>query len=508
MAASTLGPASLRRFHGLRAGHESNAHVSGLHTFAVTTTALPIVNNQTVMTPSGKPITINLLANAFDPNAGGFINPATITITMPPTSGMLSTVNATTGSLTYTPTSPTFTGTDQFTFTVSDTLGNTSMPATITIQVNPSITVTSTTFSAFPGLPLNDIVVATFTDTNPNFVATELSAVIDWGDGQMSSGTVNPTTLPDTFTVTSSSPMTGPFTYLTAVTSQFVPGTTLPVTITITDNTNPSKPIMATANSSAVLLGTGTGIPFTGHLAVTASNGPNAAGGYATTDQPIFSGTAPPFSIVQVYDNFTSGGMPPPPPLGQTTANASGLWSLTVGPLTAGVYNFTATVTTSGSFLSGPIPLGNDGQIKIDTTGPSVSSNDTPSISMTSEQNRGQVTIVFNGGFSGMNTSNLLRSDNYRFFGHGLVAQRPKTLALGSSSTAPDGDTTQTLLLTIKVRPSLLKKLISDTRTIHLKIVRTDYVFRGSGSTVNIGVTDQAGNPFQGGVVRIADEQG
>jgi hypothetical protein len=458
----------------------------------------PAANNDNAVTRANAPVVINVLANDTDPNPGGKLNPASVVIVAGPGHGSTS-LNTTTGAVTYTPTAGFGSGTDQFMYTVSDNFGLTSNVATVTILVGPSITATGTRFQVYPGLPLNIVTVATFTETNLTSTLPRPSATIDWGDGPPTTGTVSN---PDSIGVYT---VTGTHEYSTAFTSQFAPGTALPVTVTLTD----SEDNTATASSSAILLSSGTGNRFTGGLAVTPTNGPNAAGGYATTAQPIFSGTAPPSSIVQLSAQSVFSAAAPTP-LVQAVTSASGSWSVTVpaGSLGAGVYQITATVTIPGVFQSGPISLANGGRITIDTSGPSVPNN-TASLSTTmGDQGIGQVTINFNGGFSGMNLPNLLRRDNYRFFGRALVAQHPKSLALGGSSTDSEGHTVQMLLLTIQVKPKLLKKLMNGTRTIQLQIVRTDYVRRGSGPTVNIGVTDNVGNPLQGGVVTIRDMNG
>jgi hypothetical protein len=176
MATSSLGTEFHRQFHSLRSEHQASVHISGLQTLTSPSSYdPPIANNQTVTTPSGTPVKINLLANDSDPNTGGFLNPASIMIVTPPTHGTLA-INTTTGVVTYTPTLKSFVGTDQFTYTVSDNLGQTSNTATVTIQVNAAIAATGVSFAIYPGLPLNtNTVIATFTDTNPDISMSQLS---------------------------------------------------------------------------------------------------------------------------------------------------------------------------------------------------------------------------------------------------------------------------------------------------------------------------------------------
>ncbi len=77
------------------------------------------------------PVTINVLAN--DSDVGGALNPATVTLITPPSSGT-ATVNATTGAITYMPGANSI-GTVSFSYTVKDNAGAVSNPATVTIAV-------------------------------------------------------------------------------------------------------------------------------------------------------------------------------------------------------------------------------------------------------------------------------------------------------------------------------------------------------------------------------------
>jgi hypothetical protein len=52
------------------------------------------------------------------------------------------------------------------------------------------LTANGTALQAFEGVPFSGKLVTTFTDANPNGVATDFTATIDWGDGTTSAGTV------------------------------------------------------------------------------------------------------------------------------------------------------------------------------------------------------------------------------------------------------------------------------------------------------------------------------
>jgi hypothetical protein len=82
-------------------------------------------------------LTFNPLLNDIDHT--GTLNPATVTITAP-NHGGTATVDPTNGNITYTA-GATFTGNENFTYTVTDSNGQTSTPATITVQVTNPIAV-------------------------------------------------------------------------------------------------------------------------------------------------------------------------------------------------------------------------------------------------------------------------------------------------------------------------------------------------------------------------------
>jgi large repetitive protein len=417
----------------------------------------PIANNDNTVTPANMPVVIPVLANDTDPNPGGTLNSASVTIVKNPSHGPKPLVNPINGAITYIP-DPGYSGMDQFTYTVSDNFGLTSNPATVTIQVTSSITVTGMRFPMYPGLQLNNVPIATFTDTNLSTLSGPYFAAIDWGNGQTSTGAVGVPNASGVFSVTTS------YIYPAAFTFQFVPGTALPVSITITDSSSD----VGTANSSAVLLSSGSS--FTGGLTATPQNGPNASAGFATTDEPTFSGTAPPLSVVQLRDPMAI--------LGQVVTSATGQWSFSaMATLPEGTYDITATVTIPGVFQSGTIDL----PITIDTVAPRLAPGFPTWISTGND-----VAVEFDDS-SGMYTSSLLTRRNYTLFGHGLAAFHPKGVILETSGGA--GNTMIELIL--KVKPRELRKINS------LKISGIDYVVGSSGSTVNSGVADNAGNRFQ-----------
>jgi hypothetical protein len=243
-------------------------------------------------------------------------------------------------------------GTYTFNVVVTNKVTNVTASATgqatvaAPVPVSP-IKAVGTTFPVVPGVPLNNVVVATFSDTNPAANAGNITAVIDWGNGRTSLGTVNPAATPGSFTVT------GSFTYATAA-----PGGSFPVTVTISDPGG----LSSTAKSTALVANTITGVGFSGGLAPASTRGPLA--GVSNTNRPIFAGTAPPFSIVELYARHS--GIDATLPLGKTVASAAGNWGLQAGPMAAGAYVVTATIIPPNGYPSAMTPLSGGGLILID----------------------------------------------------------------------------------------------------------------------------------------------
>ena len=101
-------------------------------TVTVTVDAPPVAAADSAVTEENKAVSIAVLANDSDPV--GTINPASVAVSTTPAHGTTA-VNATTGAITYTPASG-FSGTDTFRYTVANTLGGASAPATVTVTVD------------------------------------------------------------------------------------------------------------------------------------------------------------------------------------------------------------------------------------------------------------------------------------------------------------------------------------------------------------------------------------
>ncbi len=140
-------------------------------------------------------------------------------------------------------------GTYPVSITINNNGGQSTTIASTAVVAAPTFTATGTAFPATPGIAIaTDTVVANFIDTNPNANAQNLTAVINWGDGQpIATGTVNATGTPGVYTVTAS------HIYTSANTSG-----SYSVTVTIADPDGPSINAKSTAYVASPLVASGT----------------------------------------------------------------------------------------------------------------------------------------------------------------------------------------------------------------------------------------------------------
>jgi hypothetical protein len=352
-------------------------------------------------------------------------------------------------------------------FTTSVTVAvNNGPTATETGQADIASPPVYTSTSKLIVVPVSQLfsgIVANFTDPNTSDLASDFTASIAWGDGS---------TTPATVTGSNGSfAVQGTYTYLN-------PGMNT-ITVTVADQSGDTFMVTSTANVTSTDL-SNNAVYLSGALANISANGPNAANGYTDTDQPTFSGTTVPYSIVQLYARLS--GVDATLPLGEAVATATGQWTFTSGPLADGLYTITATVTPPAGFPSGILPLANNGQVVIDTVSPIVVGE--------SVVGRGRVEVSFRDDLSGMDTSSLLHPDNYTFAGAGVVALHPSKVSLLPSGNLPTD--AQGVLLTIKGKRRLLKTIRD------LRISGTNNVSVGPDVTVNEGIIDSAGNALAG----------
>lgn len=118
----------------------------------------PVAANDVVQAKEDEPVTVNVLANDTDPNAGAALDPTTVVIDTAPTKGSVS-IDPVSGAITYMPYSGVY-GTDTFTYTVNDSLGLTSSPGLVTVNVLPFAAQADNGFGALTveGTPGNDTI--------------------------------------------------------------------------------------------------------------------------------------------------------------------------------------------------------------------------------------------------------------------------------------------------------------------------------------------------------------
>jgi len=156
-------------------------------------------------------------------------------------------------------------GSEPLNVTLTRTSDNASATATgsITVAETDSFAVTADNFGGNPGIAINNIQVATFTDAFAGQVAGDLDATINWGDGTSSAGTVSETG--GTFTVT------GSHTYATGGNKTF--------TVNVADDSPGNASATATGTAmihfagQVVLSGAGEGIAVSNTPIATFSDG-------------------------------------------------------------------------------------------------------------------------------------------------------------------------------------------------------------------------------------------
>jgi hypothetical protein len=260
-------------------------------------------------------------------------------------------------------------GTYPVTITITDANGATAVDVS-QANVAPaalSASAANTGITAFQGAAFSGPVV-TFNDANPNALAGAFTATINWGDGQVTPGSVLA--------------VGGGTFQVTGTNHQYANSGTFPVTVTVTTVRGSNLVLNTTAQVLAPLTGT------------TGNNG-------ATSNpQPSFSGTAPAGATISLLLQSSSGASAS----GRTITDASGHWSLQVAPaLPDGTYAATANLVSSTGVTLSSVNLGS---VQIDTQGPAVAG-----IAFTPAN--GQLRVTFQDTGSGVNPAALANAGNY-----------------------------------------------------------------------------------------------
>ena len=244
------------------------------------------------------------------------------------------------------------------------------------------LAVVVSSLSGTEGFPINTQ-VATFTAAD--VTGTSPQAMINWGDGHTTTGTIvtNATGLG----VVGANTYTAPGTY--------------PVSVTIT----------STGGSTAFGQGQAavTPVPLSGQLDPLSDTGSSNTDGITAINQPTFVGTAQPYAIVELFARRSDQAEPNV--LGQTVANVVGDWNLSVGALPDGVYSFSVTeIPPTGQ----PAPMVSltPASVVIDTVPPTV-------LGATARQGSGEIRVVLKDSLSGLAPSTLSNPANYALLGPG-----------------------------------------------------------------------------------------
>jgi len=163
------------------------------------TPGTPVAAPESATTPFQTAVTIGVAADATD--ATGTLIPGSVAISTPAGHGLTS-IDPNTGAITYTP-STGFSGVDSFQYTISDTTGAVSAPATITIAVNQLVVgnpvAANLSFTAIQAVPLLIDDVSKASDTTGTIDPTTVAITHAPSHG---TATVNPSTGEITYTAT------------------------------------------------------------------------------------------------------------------------------------------------------------------------------------------------------------------------------------------------------------------------------------------------------------------
>jgi Bacterial Ig-like domain len=204
---------------------------------------------------------------------------------------------------------------------------------------------------------------------------------------------------------------------------------------------------------------------FSGHLDPVSDSGVSNNDGITNINQPTFSGTAQPYSLVQIYSRRPD--QLGPIVEGSTVAGGDGSWSFSFGPLLDGWYAISATVTPPGG---SPVTSTALPPLVIDTVPPVVEG-------VLYSPKSSQVEVVFRDSLSGMNLNSIMDFRNYNLIGH---PQRRY-----ASGSAPQ-------ITSMQIVPSDPQAVVISLNKKHLRMgLRTLRVLSG-------GVTDVAGNALDG----------
>ncbi len=206
----------------------------------------PVATNDTVTTNKNTAVAINVLAN--DTDTDGTVKATTVAIVSPAGHGTTS-VNPTTGVVTYTP-AANYTGPDSFTYKVKDNLGALSNVATVSITVNAPPVANNDSVVAIKNTPLAINVLGNDSDPDGTLNLATVTIV-----GAAAHGTTSVNTTTGAITYTPAANYKGPdsFTYKVKDNLGLISNV---ATVSITVNTPPTavNDTVSTNKNTAVVI--------------------------------------------------------------------------------------------------------------------------------------------------------------------------------------------------------------------------------------------------------------
>jgi hypothetical protein len=262
------------------------------------------------------------------------------------------------------------------TVTISDTGGASAVATSHASVATAALAPASTTsIGVLQGTAYSGPVVS-FVDANAQALAGSFTATINWGDGNVTGGSVL---------------QLGGGLFEIAGTNTYKTSGTFTIVVTV-NNIQGGSVVL---NTSAQVLAGLTGL--------------SGNGGVTNNTQPTFSGTAQPGATISLL--VAPSGSTNVVASGRTTVGSNGQWSVQVGPaLGNGTYTVTASMVTPGGVMLSSLNLGS---VQVDTQGPTVAATSfAPAVR--------QLSITFQDAGSGLNTAALANAANYSL---GLAAK-------------------------------------------------------------------------------------
>lgn len=289
--------------------------------------------------------------------------------------------------------------------------------------------------------------------------ADAYAATIDWGDG----------TAPTVGTVTRDGSIAGTFlvtgshTYADARSNGGAG--TFTITTTIVGRYGGSV-----AKATTLVTVTAVPVPLTGRLDPTTDSGASQSDAITNDNQPRFLGTTKPLATVQLF--AVPAGTLAEIPIGTTTADAQGDWSLTASAMADGTYTVIARSTGAAGGATAQaqlLPNAGQGLLVIDTQGPRVAA-----VSFVGPL--GRLNVVLTDERSGLQPASLGLATNYG------LARGPRAAFVSAAAVAVAAD------------PAANPRSASVAITVGRPFRRSPFVFLVRSA----GIRDTAGNALNG----------